>query len=82
MAVFRWPEFTHSNPARKSVGNNGIKPKLGAIEDELFAWIQKQRADRLSVARPMIQFEALRLVDASALSEAFKQCAMLLVYLL
>lgn len=61
-----------SNPNRKSIGNAGSKPKLGEIEDQLHNWILKQRADNLIVARGEIQLEALRLVDGSALPEAFK----------
>lgn len=73
MVIFRrLPEFCQANPHRKSVGKSGSKPKLGEIENELHAWILKQRADHLVVARGSIQLEALRLVDASSLSASFK----------
>lgn len=69
----RWDQLREANPNRKSVGKLGKKPLLGEIENELFAWIQTQRASRLIVTRPAIQMEALRLVDNSKLPQSFKE---------
>jgi hypothetical protein len=61
-----------AHPKRRRNGQSGPSPKLGKLETSLAEWVAQKRKELFAVSPAMVQFQALRLVDASDLPQAVK----------